>query len=114
MRAGDHDGAFEEAGFLDPVRARQFAVAVEAEDAREYGVLQRHPPARQNCGDARAHSMLAGAFDECRVADCDRRNVGNCVERSGSAVERNAEPAGARVFGRKGGAEARAEHDRDG
>ena len=94
VRIGDHDGAFEETGFLDPSRASHFPISVERPPASENGVVHRLFAAgeyRSNAGADRtfANLKLAFAGNERSVADGDTRDVSDGVKRSGSAVERN-------------------------
>ena len=99
VRVGDHDGAIEESGVVDPGCAGHFAVAVEREPGGENGVVAGLS-ARMNGGDAGAHRAFADfefafAGDERGVADLDSFDVGDGIVGAGSAVEGNAEIAGA-------------------
>src|SRR5690348_2915941 len=103
VRVGDHDRAFEEAGFFDPSGAGHFTVAVERPPAGHDGVIHGIFAARENGGDASAYGAFADlefaiAGDERGVADEDAGNVANGVQRAGSAVERDAEITGARLL----------------
>src|SRR5581483_5623369 len=97
----DHDWAVEKAGVVHPVGAGHFAVAVEAEIAGEdlvLGVLpawqdRSHPGA--NWPDTHFEGTAAG--NESCVAHLNSGNVGDGIERTGSAIERNAQVAGARL-----------------
>ncbi len=105
MRVGDHHGTFEEAGFLDPSRAGHFAVAVLREPAGENSAGHGIFAARKNCRDARADGTftdlkLSFTGNQRGVADQNTSNVGDGVKRTGRAVKRDSEIAGAGLGGR--------------
>jgi hypothetical protein len=96
---GDHDGSVEESGVVNPGGAGHLAVAVEGEPGGEDGVVGSFS-ARMDGSDAGADRAfadheLAAARDERGVADFDSFNVGDGVVGPGSAVEGDAEAAGA-------------------
>jgi hypothetical protein len=98
---GDHDGTVEKAGVVDPGSACHFAIAVESEPGGEDGVVAGFS-ARMNGRDASTNWSLADfeftfAGDERGVADFDSLDVGDGVVGAGSAIEGNAEIAGARL-----------------
>jgi hypothetical protein len=100
-RIRQHDGTFEEAGFLDPGRAGHFPVAVERRPAREDRIGGRLA-ARQDRGDAGPDRAGADferpvTRDEGRVADLDAGHVGDGVERARCTAEGDAQVAGARL-----------------
>ena len=70
-RVGEHDRRLEKAGLIDPVRARQLAVAVEGEGRRGDAIVPGID-ARQNAGRAGAH---VAAFDLRHETDAHARNV---------------------------------------
>jgi hypothetical protein len=99
VRVGDHYGAGEEAGVVDPGGAGHLTVAVEGEPGGEDGVVGSFA-ARMNGGDAGAHGSLADyefafAGDERGVSDLDAFDVGDGVVAAGSAIEGDSEIAGA-------------------
>src|SRR5881394_2578067 len=101
VRVGDHDGAFEESGFFDPGGAGHFTVSVLRKPSGDDGIGHGIFPARKNGGDAGADGAFSDlessvAGNQSGVADEDAGNVGDGVVGAGSAVERNAEVAGAR------------------
>jgi hypothetical protein len=107
VRVGDHDGAVEEAGIVDPGGAGHFAVAVEGEPGGEDGVVAGLA-AGMNGGDAGADRALAdyelaAAGDEGGVADLDSFDICNGVVGAGGAVEGDAEIAGAGLGLGRGG-----------
>ena len=102
VRVGDHHRAVEEAGVVDPGGAGHFAVAVEGEPGGEDGVVGSLA-AGMNGGDAGADGAFADyefavAGDQRGVADLDAFDVGDGVVGAGSAVEGDAEIAGARLL----------------
>ena len=108
VRVGDHHGAVEKAGVVDPGGAGHFAVAVEGEPGGENGVVTGFA-AGMDCGDSGADGAFANyefalAGDERGVADFDSFNVCDGVVGAGSAVEGDAEIAGAGL-GLGGGSE---------
>src|SRR6267378_8517552 len=101
---GDHHGALEKAGFLDPGGAGHLAVAILREPAGEDGIHHGIFTSRKYGGDASADGAFADdefafAGDERGVADEDARDVGDGVEGAWRAVEGNAEIAGTRFSG---------------
>ncbi len=101
VRVGDHDGTVEESGVVDPRGSGHFAVAVKSEPGCEHCVVAGFAT-RMNGGDAganRAFPNFEFAFtrDESGVTDLHSLHIGNGVVRAGSAVERDAQVAGARL-----------------
>jgi len=99
VRVGDHYGSVEKAGVFDPGGSGHFAVAVEGEPGGEDGVVGSFA-ARVNRGDAGAHGTFADyefaiAGDESGVSDFEAFHVSDGVVGAGSAVEGDAEIAGA-------------------
>ena len=100
---GDHDRAFDEAGFLYPCEAGHLAVAVQHVAAAENRLLQCLFAAGKDSGHAAAHGLVAGqVFHERREADGHAGDIGDRVEGAGCAIERNAEVARARRIVGKG------------
>jgi hypothetical protein len=95
---GDHDGAIEESGIVDPGRASHFAIAVQCEPGGEYGIIARlaaRVDGRDSGADwAFADLELAFAGDQGSVAHFDAFDVGNGVIGTGCAVEGSSEVAG--------------------
>src|SRR5579863_3331754 len=94
---GDHDGAVEEAGVVDPGSPGHLAVAVEGEPGGEDGVVGSFA-AGMNGGDtgadgAGADDEFSFSGDEGGVADFNAGNVGDGIVGTGDAVEGNAEIA---------------------
>lgn len=86
--SGDDDGAVQESGFLDPVRPREFAGAVEAEEAGE-GAVREPVLAGQDGGDA---GVDAGGWG----VGIERRGV------DGGGADEDAGDVGEAVFGAGG------------
>lgn len=78
-RGRDDDGGAEQAGLVEPVRARHLAAAVEAEDAGKARVLVPVWP-RQDGGDARVNMVIR--LNRLRMHQ-DAGDVGDGVEASG-------------------------------
>src|ERR1700737_3471503 len=101
MGIADHDRPVEKSGVVNPGGAGHFAVAVEREPGGEDGVSGGFA-ARENGGDSGARRAFADykfslAGEERGVADLDSFDVSDGIVGAGSAVERDAEVAGARA-----------------
>ncbi len=99
---GDHHRAVHQPGFLDPGGAAHLAVAVLAEPAGKHRIRRIVAPTWQDGGHAAAHHGSAVGCIGCAgnqgvVANLDAAHIGDGVERSGRALERNPEVAGTRL-----------------
>src|SRR5262249_29371132 len=93
VRIGDHDWTDEKTGFFYPGSSGHFAVAILRIPAGKNCVIEISA-ARQNGGNSGANRAFADlefpfAGDERSVADKNSCDVGDCVEWSRSAFERN-------------------------
>ena len=94
VRVGQHHRAFQLAGFLEPCRAGHLAVAVEREPRAEHRSVEAVVATRQDRGDAGAHLVpVRQVLDQRDLADGDAGDVGDRIERTGRAFERNAQIA---------------------
>ncbi len=98
VRVGDHHGAVEEAGIVDPRGAGHFTITVKRKPGGEDGVVGSFS-ARMDGGHAGTHRSLADyefafAGDERGVSDFDALDVGDGVVGAGIAIEWDAEIAG--------------------
>ena len=96
MRVGDHDRPFCEAGLLHPRGARELAVPIQGAPSGKDRVILF--AARQDRCDARPHRPLSDhqlslAGDQRGVADLHALHIGDGIELSRSAFERDAEVA---------------------
>ena len=88
----EHHRPFEQAGLLDPGAPGHLARAVQHEAAGKGGRRDGVAPARQDGRDAGAHlATIRKVLDQRDLPDGDAGNVGDRIERSGLALERNAE-----------------------
>ena len=100
MSIGNADRAFEKTGFLYPGGARHFAVSVLREPS---GInrLRIAAATREDHGHSGAYRALADdqltlTSNQGRIAYFHALYVRDCIQRSGGAVERDAESTGAR------------------
>ena len=95
MCVSDQDRPVQPSGFFQPGGAGHFTVAVQrepsAEDGRA-GLLAVRPDG----GNSSAHRMVAVARDERGVAHFESGDIGDGVQRTRRAFERNTQLAGAR------------------
>jgi hypothetical protein len=101
---GDHNRTFEETRLFNPGGTGHLTVAVLRKPAGKYGIVHGIFSARKNGGNSGANRtfsdlQLPFSGDERGVTDKDAVDVGDGVEFSGSAIKRNAEIAGAGLFG---------------
>src|SRR6266446_1143287 len=88
--------AFEKSAFFDPMCAGHLAVAVQTEYSRVNRIVQRIMSARNDCGHAGpdwsfTNHKFSFATNDRGVTNFDTNDVGDGVELTGRAIERNAE-----------------------
>src|SRR5262245_2588271 len=101
VRVGNHDGAFQKAGLLDPGDPGHFTVSVLRKPSSEYRIVHGIFTAGENGGYTGADRAFADfefalAGNQRGVPDKDAGNVGDGILRARRAVEGNAEVARAR------------------
>ncbi len=79
QRVRENDRLFQIARFVDPMRPRKLAIAVECKRGRGDFVVPRIGGG-QNRGGARTNRT---AFDFCQIRDHDTGDIGNTVQWSG-------------------------------
>jgi hypothetical protein len=97
----DRDRPFEDPTLFEPGRARHLSIPIESEPRAKDRIGAR-ATSWMNDGHPGAHGAAtddepSGARDECRVTDFDAGDVGDGVERAGSAADQSIEAQIART-----------------
>src|ERR1700756_4654074 len=97
VRVGDHHGAIEKTGFLDPRGASYLAIAIFREPSSKYGIHGGFSSG-ENCRDTGANRsdtnlQLSFTADQGAIANLDSFDVCDRIERTGCSFKWNSEVA---------------------